>query len=104
MYFAFLDLNSWLKLYGYDIGNMIGSSYTRNQLHQPSAKVSSPQLTPQFNVVSGLQCIVEKVYNEKKLQRRATSRNFLNHFFFLQRVFFRKCHCSVNLDSFLSLY
>lgn len=58
----FVDLNSWLKLYGYDIGNMIGSSYTRTQLHQPSAKVSSPQLTPQFNVVSGLQCIIEKVY------------------------------------------
>lgn len=54
-------MNSWLKLYGYDIGNMIGSSYTRTQLHQPSAKVSSPQLTPQFNVVSGLKCIVEKV-------------------------------------------
>lgn len=67
MYFAFLDLNSWLKLYGYDIGNMIGSSYTRNQLHQPSAKVSSPQLTPQFNVVSGLQCIVEKVFGAQEL-------------------------------------
>jgi len=59
-----IDLNSWLKLYGYDIGNMIGSSYTRTQLHQPSAKVSSPQLTPQFNVVSGLQCIVEKVFKK----------------------------------------
>lgn len=62
------DLNSWLKLYGYDIGKMIGSTYTRTQLHQPSAKVSSPQLTPQFNVVSGLQCIVEKVilsYDQK---------------------------------------
>lgn len=67
MYFAFLDLNSWLKLYGYDIGNMIGSSYTRNQLHQPSAKVSSPQLAPQFNVVSGLQCIVEKVFGAQEL-------------------------------------
>jgi len=61
---CFIDLNSWLKLYGYDIGNMIGSSYTRTQLHQPSAKVSSPQLTPQFNVVSGLQCIVEKVFEK----------------------------------------
>lgn len=59
-------MNSWLKLYGYDIENMIGSSYTRTQLHQPSAKVSSPQLTPQFNVVSGLQCIVEKVFEPSK--------------------------------------
>ncbi|XP_050525472.1 teneurin-m isoform X5 [Daktulosphaira vitifoliae] len=54
------DLNSWLKLYGYDIEKMIGSSYTRRQLHQPNGKVSSLQLAPGFNVVSGLQCIVEK--------------------------------------------
>lgn len=74
MYFAFLDLSSWLKLYGYDISNMIGSSYTRNQLHQPTAKVSSPQLTPQFNVVSGLQCIVEKVFEKNYKNRR--NRNF----------------------------
>lgn len=61
------DLNSWLKLYGYDISKMIGSTYTRTQLHQPSAKVSSPQLTPQFNVVSGLQCIVEKVISYARI-------------------------------------
>eukprot|EP00102_Acyrthosiphon_pisum_P009702 XP_003248283.1 PREDICTED: teneurin-m isoform X2 [Acyrthosiphon pisum] len=90
------DLNSWLKLYGYDIGNMIGSSYTRTQLHQPSAKVSSPQLTPQFNVVSGLQCIVEKemalfgefgFIPEPLLKMETQTRNLLPRVAFQRSIF-----------------
>lgn len=61
---------------------MIGSSYTRTQLHQPSAKVSSPQLAPQFNVVSGLQCIVEKVIQKIHFARfMCVLRVFLSSFF-----------------------
>lgn len=55
------DLSSWLKIYGYDVNNMLGSSYTRNMVYQPQAVVTSPQLAPDFGVMSGLQCIVDKV-------------------------------------------
>ncbi|XP_073990846.1 teneurin transmembrane protein Ten-m isoform X3 [Rhodnius prolixus] len=55
------DLGSWLKLYGYDMDNILGSSYTRRMVYQPMAKVASPQLSPDFGVMSGLQCIIEKV-------------------------------------------
>ncbi|XP_020281909.1 teneurin-m isoform X3 [Pseudomyrmex gracilis] len=55
------DLASWLKLYGYDISAMLGSEYTKQMVYQPSAVVTSPQLTPDFGVMSGLQCIVNRV-------------------------------------------
>lgn len=55
------DLASWLKLYGYDISTMLGSEYTKQMVYQPSATVTSPQLTPDFGVMSGLQCIVNRV-------------------------------------------
>nr|CAD7459023.1 unnamed protein product [Timema tahoe] len=55
------DLPSWLRLYGYDIDNMLGSSYTARMVYQPQARVTSPQLSPDFGVMSGLQCIVDKV-------------------------------------------
>ncbi|KAL0106849.1 hypothetical protein PUN28_015411 [Cardiocondyla obscurior] len=55
------DLGSWLKLYGYDISMMLGSEYTKQMVYQPSAIVTSPQLTPDFGVMSGLQCIVNRV-------------------------------------------
>ncbi|KYN39336.1 Teneurin-3 [Trachymyrmex septentrionalis] len=55
------DLGSWLKLYGYDISMMLGSEYTKHMVYQPSATVTSPQLTPDFGVMSGLQCIVNRV-------------------------------------------
>ncbi|XP_050443334.1 teneurin-m isoform X2 [Adelges cooleyi] len=90
------DLNSWLELYGYDIKNMIGSSYTRQQLHQPTAKVTSPQLAPQFNVVSGLQCIVEKEMSlfgefgfipEPLLKMETQTRNLLPRVAFQRSIF-----------------
>nr|XP_015834531.1 PREDICTED: teneurin-m isoform X5 [Tribolium castaneum] len=58
------NLNSWLKLYGYDMRNMLGSEYISRMVYRPQATITSPQLAPDFGVISGLQCIVEKV-NEK---------------------------------------
>ncbi|XP_046665298.1 teneurin-m isoform X3 [Homalodisca vitripennis] len=58
------DLSSWLKIYGYDVKHMLGSSYTRNMVYQPQAVVTSQQLAPDFGVMSGLQCIVDKVTNQ----------------------------------------
>ncbi|XP_061937210.1 teneurin-m isoform X4 [Apis cerana] len=58
------DLSSWLKLYGYDISAMLGSEYMKQMVYQPSAIVTSPQLTPDFGVMSGLQCIVNRVHEK----------------------------------------
>ncbi|XP_011495587.1 PREDICTED: teneurin-m [Ceratosolen solmsi marchali] len=58
------DLPSWLKLYGYDIEAMLGSEYTKRMVYQPSATITSPQLTPDFGVMSGLQCIVDRVHDK----------------------------------------
>ncbi|KOC67559.1 Teneurin-3 [Habropoda laboriosa] len=58
------DLGSWLKLYGYDISAMLGSEYMKQMVYQPSATITSPQLTPDFGVMSGLQCIVNRVHEK----------------------------------------
>ncbi|XP_031828732.1 teneurin transmembrane protein Ten-m isoform X3 [Nomia melanderi] len=58
------DLGSWLKLYGYDISAMLGSEYMKKMVYQPSATITSPQLTPDFGVMSGLQCIVDRVHEK----------------------------------------
>ncbi|XP_017767897.1 PREDICTED: teneurin-m isoform X2 [Nicrophorus vespilloides] len=58
------DLNSWLQLYGYNVKDMMGSEYLNKLIYRPQAAVISRQLAPDFGVMSGLQCIVEKV-NEK---------------------------------------
>ncbi|XP_060530352.1 teneurin-m isoform X2 [Cylas formicarius] len=58
------DLQTWLKLYGYDIEKMLGFRYITNQIYKPKATVTAPQLAPDFGIMSGLQCIVDKV-NEK---------------------------------------
>uniref|UniRef100_A0A182PSB1 Teneurin-2 n=1 Tax=Anopheles epiroticus TaxID=199890 RepID=A0A182PSB1_9DIPT len=55
------DLRSWLKLFGYDVTKMQGSRYTGDMIYRPTATIKSPQLAPDFGVMSGLQCIVEKV-------------------------------------------
>lgn len=55
------DLASWLQLYGYNLDKIIGSKYTANMIYQPMVTVSSPQLAPDFGVISGLQCINDKV-------------------------------------------
>ncbi|GJQ83081.1 hypothetical protein Trydic_g20093 [Trypoxylus dichotomus] len=58
------DLYSWMKLYGYDVKKMMGSEYIGRMVYRPQVTVTSRQLAPDFGVMSGLQCIVEKV-NEK---------------------------------------
>uniref|UniRef100_A0A8D8UYU9 Tenascin-like protein n=1 Tax=Cacopsylla melanoneura TaxID=428564 RepID=A0A8D8UYU9_9HEMI len=54
------DLESWLQLYGFEVSKMLGAQYIERQVYQPSARVTSQQLAPDFGVMSGLQCIVEK--------------------------------------------
>ncbi|XP_072394437.1 teneurin-m isoform X1 [Diabrotica undecimpunctata] len=58
------SFNSWLKLYGYDIEKMLGSRYVNQLIYRPKAVVTAPQLAPDFGIMSGLQCIVDKI-NEK---------------------------------------
>ncbi|XP_055383652.1 teneurin-m isoform X3 [Condylostylus longicornis] len=59
-----IDLDSWLKLFGYDLNRMQSLKYTKEQHYVPQATIKSSSLAPDFGVMSGLQCIVEKV-NEK---------------------------------------
>lgn len=55
------DLKSWLKLFGYNLAKMQGSKYTEDMIYKPQYTIESNQLAPDFGVMSGLQCIVEKV-------------------------------------------
>ncbi|XP_063702096.1 teneurin-m isoform X2 [Culicoides brevitarsis] len=55
------DIDSWLKLFGYDLKKMQGAKYTMDQVHIPQATIKAPQLAPDFGVMSGLQCIVDKI-------------------------------------------
>lgn len=55
------SLSSWLQLYGYDLNKMMGSKYITDMIFQPMTSVTAPQLAPDFGVMSGLQCIIEKV-------------------------------------------
>lgn len=63
------DIESWLKLFGYDLHKMQGSKYTQDQIHIPQATIKAPQLAPDFGVMSGLQCIVDKVCIKIKSSR-----------------------------------
>ncbi|CAH2062764.1 unnamed protein product, partial [Iphiclides podalirius] len=58
------NLASWLQLFGYDLSKMMGSKYITDMVFQPMRSVTAPQLAPDFGVMSGLQCIIEKV-NDK---------------------------------------
>ncbi|XP_045763050.1 teneurin-m isoform X4 [Maniola jurtina] len=58
------SLSSWLQLYGYDLNKMMGAEYITDMIFQPKTSVTAPQLAPDFGVMSGLQCIIEKV-NDK---------------------------------------
>lgn len=55
------NVASWLRLYGYDLTKMMGSKYITDMIFQPKTSVTAPQLAPDFGVMSGLQCIIEKV-------------------------------------------
>ncbi|XP_047517741.1 teneurin-m isoform X5 [Pieris napi] len=58
------SLSSWLQLYGYDLTKMMGAKYITDMIFTPKTSVTAPQLAPDFGVMSGLQCIIEKV-NDK---------------------------------------
>ncbi|KAJ8911461.1 hypothetical protein NQ315_013565 [Exocentrus adspersus] len=58
------NLKSWLQMYGYDIDRMLGSQYISKLVYRPQAVVTAPQLAPDFGIMSGLQCIIDKI-NEK---------------------------------------
>ncbi len=50
-----------MQVYGYNTKAMLGSAYMQEMVQQPTAQINSPQLAPDFGLMSGLQCIVEKV-------------------------------------------
>ncbi|CAK1544761.1 unnamed protein product [Leptosia nina] len=58
------SLSSWLQLYGYDLSKMMGAKYITDMIFTPKTSVTAPQLVPDFGVMSGLQCIIDKV-NDK---------------------------------------
>ncbi|XP_050300174.1 teneurin-m isoform X3 [Anthonomus grandis grandis] len=90
------DLKSWLQLFGFDIDYMLGSKYTNKLIYTPQATVSAPQLAPDFGIMSGLQCMVDKV-NEKftdlsfvpkpLLKREPKTRNLLPRVAYRKAVF-----------------
>lgn len=55
------NIDSWLKLLGYDVEKMQGSRYINQMVYRPRAKIESSRLAPQFEVVSGLKAIIDKV-------------------------------------------
>ncbi|XP_017122860.1 teneurin-m isoform X1 [Drosophila elegans] len=55
-----IDLDAWLQLFGYDLDNMQSSRYTRLAQYTPQASIKAHSLAPDFGVISGLECIVEK--------------------------------------------
>ncbi|CAH1394248.1 unnamed protein product [Nezara viridula] len=90
------DLGSWLKLYGYDINNILGSVYLKKMVYRPAAKVTSPQLAPDFGVMSGLQCIIDKISDkfvtlgfvpQPLLKTEARTRNLLPRVAYRRSVF-----------------
>lgn len=48
-------------MYGYNTNDMLGSAYMQEMIPKPTAQINSPQLAPDFGLMSGLQCIVDKV-------------------------------------------
>lgn len=49
-----------MLVYGYNTKDMLGSAYMQDMIQKPTAQINSPQLAPDFGLMSGLQCIVDK--------------------------------------------
>ncbi|KAJ1529492.1 hypothetical protein ONE63_006265 [Megalurothrips usitatus] len=90
------DLQSWLSLFGYDINSMLGSLYTSNAVYHPVASVRNTQLAPEFAVMSGLQCLVDKVSRkfaelgfvpEPLLKMESRTRNLLPRVAYRRAIF-----------------
>ncbi|XP_052130021.1 teneurin-m isoform X7 [Frankliniella occidentalis] len=90
------DLQSWLNLFGYDINSMLGSLYTSSAVYHPVASVRNTQLAPEFAVMSGLQCLVDKVSQkfselgfvpEPLLKMESRTRNLLPRVAYRRAIF-----------------
>lgn len=90
------DLQSWLSLFGYNINSMLGSLYTSNAVYHPVASVQNTQLAPEFSVISGLQCLVDKVSQkfselgfvpEPLLKMESRTRNLLPRVAYRRAIF-----------------
>lgn len=57
------DINSWMKLLGYDIEKMQGSKYIDRIIQKPEFMIKAEQLTSEFGAVSGMANMIEKVRN-----------------------------------------
>lgn len=90
------DLESWLSLFGYDLEKMQGAKYSRDRIYVPQETIRSSLLAPDFGVMSGLQCIVEK--NDERfsdfnfvpkplLKQEAKTRNLLPRVSYRRGVF-----------------
>lgn len=55
------NIGDWLRMYGYDVDKMLGSKYITKMIYRPKATLRARQLSPEFGIMSGLQCIVDKV-------------------------------------------
>lgn len=55
------EMNSWLKLLGYDIERMQGAKYINSVIQRPEFKIKSKELSPEFEAISGLSNIIDKV-------------------------------------------
>ncbi|KAL7013311.1 hypothetical protein ACKWTF_015326 [Chironomus riparius] len=55
------DINSWIKMLGYDVDRMQGSKYINSVLHKPEFRIKSEQISPEFGAISGLRSIIDKI-------------------------------------------
>ncbi|KAL5290836.1 TENM2.2 family protein [Megaselia abdita] len=56
-----IDLESWMKLFGYDLQKIQSSKHTSGTQYIPQAQIQSTSLASDFGVMSGLECIVQKI-------------------------------------------
>ncbi|XP_065204844.1 teneurin-m isoform X4 [Planococcus citri] len=90
------DLNSWMLVYGYNTRDMLGSAYMQDMIQKPTAQINSPQLAPDFGLMSGLQCIVDKITEQFRdfgfvpqplLKMESRTRNLLPRVAYRRSVF-----------------
>uniref|UniRef100_T1GEJ9 Uncharacterized protein n=1 Tax=Megaselia scalaris TaxID=36166 RepID=T1GEJ9_MEGSC len=56
-----IDLESWMKLFGYDLQKIQSGKHLSGTQYIPQAQIKSTSLAPDFGVMSGLECIVQKI-------------------------------------------
>lgn len=55
------DLSAWLQLFGYDLNKIQGSKYVDSLVYRPHETIQSQRNQKEFGVMSGLQCMLDKV-------------------------------------------